>query len=181
MPEAKTSQSHQAPLNLPSLGLSKEPFDLSEPHEVHLLIVEDDEGPRQIPLGGAVYSIGRDPDADIRLFSLFVSRQHATLVRRRREDGKYNYQIIDGNLKGQLSANGISINGRKLQSHDLNNEDVVVFGTKVSAKYYLFKRGDRKTGSVDPFDITLIDPSMIDESEEWDYRKRSGRNGEEPL
>lgn len=166
MTETETSQFHQPSANLPSIGLSKKPSYPSESHEIHLLIVEDDNGSREIPLGGEVYSIGRDSNSDIRLFSLFVSRQHATLVRRQREDGKYDYQILDGNLKGQLSANGILINGCKLQAHNLKNEDEIVFGSKVSAKYYLLKRGERRSGPLDPFDITLIDPSMIEESED---------------
>ena len=165
MPEAETSQLPQPPQNLPPIGSSTKPSALSEPHEVHLLIVEDDKGQRECPLGGEVYTIGRDPTCDIRLFSLFVSRQHATLVRRRREDGNYDYQIINGNLQGQLSANGIVVNGHKLQAYDLKHEDKVVFGPGVSVQYHRFKRNDRKSGQLDPdFDITLIDPGMVDES-----------------
>jgi pSer/pThr/pTyr-binding forkhead associated (FHA) protein len=163
MPETKTSQFRQPPLNFPPM--SKEPFDLLEPPEGHLLIVEDDKGRREIPLGGEVYSIGRAPDADIRLFSMFVSRRHATLVRRQHEDGSYYYRIIDGNLKGQFSANGLLINGRKLQAHDLENEDEVLFDPRVKAKYYRRRRGEKKSGPLDPFDITLINPGMVDEEE----------------
>lgn len=164
MPETKTAQFHQPPPNF--LPMSKEPLDLSESHEGHLLIVEDDKGRREIPLGGEVYSIGRGLDADIRLYSMFVSRRHATLVRRQREDGSNYYRIFDGNLKGQFSANGIIVNGRKLQAHDLENEDEVLFDPMVKAKYYRRNRGEKKSGPLDPFDITLINPGMVDESEE---------------
>jgi pSer/pThr/pTyr-binding forkhead associated (FHA) protein len=170
MPEAETSQFHQPLHNPPPIKLSKKSSEVSEPHEFHWLVVKDDKGRRELPLGGDLYSIGRDPDSNIRLFSLFVSRRHATLVRQQREDGNYEYQIVDGNLQGQLSANGISINGRKIQVHNLKNEDEVVFGAGVSAKYYLVKRGDGKTNSSDPFDITLIDPSMIEESDEEEVK-----------
>ena len=166
MTEAETSQFQQPSSNSPASGLGKKPVYPLESHDVHLLIVQDDKGPREIPLGGEVYSIGRDSESDIRLFSLFVSRQHATLVRQPRDDGRYDYQILDGNLQGHPSANGILINGRKLPSHNLKNEDEVVFGSKVSAKYYILKRGQRKSAPLDPFDITLIDPSMIEESED---------------
>lgn len=131
-----------------------------------LIVKDDEERPKEFPLGGEVYSIGRGPNCNIRLCSLFVSRRHATLVRQQREDGTYNYKIVDGNGKGQHSANGIIVNGRKLQVHELKDEDEVVFGPGVSAKYRLRQRDDRKSGPLDPFDITLIDPGMVVESEE---------------
>ncbi|HEY9633476.1 MAG TPA: FHA domain-containing protein [Coleofasciculaceae cyanobacterium] len=133
----------------------------------HLLIIEDDKGRKEFPLEEAVYTIGRDPKCDIRLSSQFVSRRHATLVRRQREDGSAYYCIVDGNLKGKPSANGLLINGRKLQSHDLEDEDEVVFGPLVSAKYYLLKRDVAPTGPPDEFDITLISPNMVGDPEEW--------------
>ncbi|OLT67806.1 phosphopeptide-binding protein [Moorena producens 3L] len=148
-----------------------ERFMATQSDHNHLLIIEDDKGSKQIPLEEEVYSIGRDPESDIRLFSKFVSRRHATLVRRRRSDGSPYYRIFDGNLKGKASSNGILINGRKLQAHDLEDEDEVIFAPKVSAKYYLLKRENTPTDPVDQmdeYDITLINPGMIDDSEEWD-------------
>jgi pSer/pThr/pTyr-binding forkhead associated (FHA) protein len=138
----------------------------------HLLIIEDDKGRREFPLKEAVYSIGRDPDSDIRLCSQFVSRRHATLVRRQREDGSYYYRIVDGNLKGKASANGLLINSKKTQAHDLEDEDEVIFGPQVSAKYYVLKRDAIPTGPPDEFDITLISPNMMmgdptTEIDEW--------------
>jgi len=165
MPDAETSQSQQSLSHLSPMRLSTKPSELSEPQEAHVLIVEDDKGSRKFPLGGEVYSIGRDLESDILLNSLFVSRRHVTLLRRDRKDGNYDYQIVDGNLKGQLSANGILINGHKFQVHTLNNEDEVEFGPGVRVKY-LLKRKERKSGPLDPFDITLIDPSRVDESED---------------
>lgn len=162
MPDAKTSKSTQISNHLPLPRLNSKPPEFAEPQEVHLLIVEDDDGYREFPLGGEVYSLGRGEESDIRLVSLFVSRRHATLVRQQRDDGKYDYQIVDGNLKGQLSANGIVINGHKLQAHTLKNDDKVEFSPGVTAEYRL-RRKERKSGPLDPYDITLIDPSRVDE------------------
>lgn len=102
----------------------------------HILRIEDDKGRREISLEAAVYSIGRDPKSDIRLFSLFVSRRHATLVQQQREDGSLHYQILDGDLNGKLTANGLCMNGRRFQSHNLKSEDEIVFGPGVRAIYY---------------------------------------------
>ncbi len=109
----------------------------------HVLIVEDEKGRRVFTLEDPLYSIGRTSDVDIRLFSQFVSRRHATLVRREREDGSVYYRIVDGDLKGKLSAKGLAINGQKLQSHDLEDMDKILFGSQVSATYYIVKKEER--------------------------------------
>jgi pSer/pThr/pTyr-binding forkhead associated (FHA) protein len=141
----------------------------SEQQNNHMLIIEDDKGRREFNLDGPVYSIGRDPRCDVRLVSQFVSRRHATLVKHPKEDGSYYYRIVDGNLRGQGSANGLLVNGRKLQSHDLQNSDEVIFGPDVRAIYYLLKREQIQTVPPDEFDITLISPGMIGDPEDDDY------------
>ena len=138
----------------------------SEPHQNHLLIIEDNKGRREFILDSPVYSIGRDPKCDIRLVSQFVSRRHATLVQLPNEDGSYYYRIVDGNLKGKPSANGLLINGRKLQAHNLQDEDKIVFGPQVHAIYYLLKRDAVATVPPDEFDITLISPGMVGDPED---------------
>lgn len=138
----------------------------AEAHHSHLLIIEDDKGRQEFILDGPVYSIGRDPKCDIRLVSQFVSRRHATLVQLPGEDGSHYYRIVDGNLKGKPSANGLMINGRKLQAQDLSNEDEVVFGPQVRAIYYLLQRDAVFTVPPDEFDITLISPNMVGEPED---------------
>jgi pSer/pThr/pTyr-binding forkhead associated (FHA) protein len=138
----------------------------SAPHQSHLLIIEDDKGRREYTLDSPVYSIGRDPKCDIRLISQFVSRRHATLVQLPNEDGTYYYRIVDGNLKGKPSANGLLINGRKLQAHDLRDQDQVIFGPQVQAIYYLLKRDAITTIPPDEYDITLISPNMTGDPED---------------
>ncbi|MBD2022583.1 FHA domain-containing protein [Leptolyngbya sp. FACHB-36] len=109
---------------------------MSLPHYKHVLVIEDDAGRREFTLSSPMYSVGRDPKCDIRLVSQLVSRHHATLVQMLNEDGTDYYQIVDGNLRGRTSANGVRINGRKLQAHDLENEDEIHFGLAVQAIYY---------------------------------------------
>lgn len=132
----------------------------------HLLIIEDDQGRKEFILDGPVYSIGRDPRCDIRLFSQFVSRRHATLVRLPQEDGSFYYRIVDGDSKGKPSANGLLINGRKIPAHDLKDEDEIVFGPQVRAIYYLLSKDTIPTGPVDEYDVTLIGPNMMPDFDE---------------
>lgn len=130
-----------------------------------ILIVEDSQGRREICLDSSVYSIGRDPKCDIRLASQFVSRHHATLVQLPKDEKKTLYRIVDGNLKGKPSANGMLINGRKVQSHNLVNEDEIVFGPQAKAIFYQLARDTFSGVAPDEFDITLISPNMVDEDE----------------
>jgi signal transduction histidine kinase/pSer/pThr/pTyr-binding forkhead associated (FHA) protein len=103
----------------------------------HLLIVDDAEGRRTVPLEAATYSIGRDATNSVVLHSKMVSRQHAILLRVTSPDSStYLFRIIDGDLQGKRSTNGLIINGRRLFSHDLKHGDMVVFGGDVRAKYY---------------------------------------------
>lgn len=139
-----------------------------EPRHGHLLIIEDDKGRREFLLDRTMYTIGRDPQCDVRLISQFVSRRHATIVQLPKEDGGgdesgCHYRIIDGNLKGKPSANGILVNGKKVQVHDLKNADQIIFGPKVRAIYYYLQRDAIATIPPDEFDITLINPAMVEE------------------
>lgn len=103
----------------------------------HLLILDDAEGRRTISLEAATYSIGRDTTNSIVVRSKLVSRQHAILLRVTSPDSStYLFRIIDGDLQGKRSTNGLMINGRRLFSHDLKHGDMLVLGGDVQAKYY---------------------------------------------
>jgi diguanylate cyclase (GGDEF)-like protein/PAS domain S-box-containing protein len=90
-----------------------------------------------IPLEGVTYSLGRDPRNSIVLNSKLVSRQHAILLRVTAPESKHHlFRIVDGNLNGQRSKNGLLVNGKKYLSHDLKHGDIIEFGPQVQAKYY---------------------------------------------
>ena len=103
----------------------------------HVLIIDDNSGRRTISLEAATYSLGRDPSCALVLHSNYVSRQHAILLRVP-IPGKAShlYRLLDGNSRGELSTNGLSINGVRKTSHDLNHGDTIVFSRDVSAIYY---------------------------------------------
>jgi pSer/pThr/pTyr-binding forkhead associated (FHA) protein len=135
----------------------------AEHYITHLLIVEDDRGRQEFRLSDSNYTLGRSPDCDIRLNSLFVSRTHATLLKEINEQGYEYYRIIDGSVDGTTSANGILVNGKKVESHNLENGDEIVFGPQVFATYHYRQRDVFPTlPTDDPFDITLIDPAMVE-------------------
>ena len=117
--------------------------------QIPILIVEDDQGRREFFLETDFYSIGRDPNCDIRLISQFVARRHATLVQLPNEDGSFYHRIVHGNAKGKGSANGLFINGHDLQARDLQHEDEIVFGSNVTATYLLFRRDNDRPSSDD--------------------------------
>jgi len=102
----------------------------------HLLVIEDTQGQHAVCLDTATYSIGRDPTNSIVLHSRLVSRQHAILLRvTTPETASYSFRIIDGDLQGKRSTNGLIINGRRCFSHDLKHGDIIVFGGDVKARY----------------------------------------------
>ncbi|MCI3281123.1 FHA domain-containing protein [Synechococcus sp. PCC 6717] len=102
----------------------------------HLLVLEDTAGRRPILLEAATYSIGRDPTNSIVLHSKMVSRQHGLLLRvTSPESNSYLFRLIDGDLQGKRSTNGILVNGQRTISHDLRSGDMIVFGGDVRARY----------------------------------------------
>lgn len=103
----------------------------------HLLIIHDQSGRKTIPLEEASYSLGRDPRNAIVLQGRTISRQHAMLLRiPGTHPGQFIFRLVDGNLNGQRSTNGISVNHQPCTSLDLQNGDLIDFGDQVTAKYY---------------------------------------------
>jgi tetratricopeptide (TPR) repeat protein len=110
-------------------------YELAEVALQPLLLLQDDIGQREIPLSGPEYTIGRDPQNSICLRSQFVSRFHSVLQRLDQADGSYTYRLLDGDLRGKPSTNGVQVNGHKQLRWDLRPGDCIVFGPKVQATY----------------------------------------------
>ncbi|MGK7946607.1 MAG: EAL domain-containing protein [Microcystaceae cyanobacterium] len=108
----------------------------------YLLILKNQEGSIEtidtIKLDRDKYTIGRKHDSSITLNSQQASRRHATLIRQKNPDtNQYSYWIIDGDLEGHRSFNGIFINGDKRVAHELQDGDLINFGCKISASYHI--------------------------------------------
>lgn len=112
---------------------------MTSAYERHILEVFDPQEHRSIVLEAGTYSLGRDPINSIVLHSQRVSRQHAYIYRVPKgsnEDGYY-YHIVDGNLAGQRSTNGIKVNGEKVCDHQLQNGDRIEFSPDTDVRYYI--------------------------------------------
>ncbi len=105
----------------------------------HIVIIEDQKARRIIALEESTYSMGRESTNDIVIYDRVISRRHATLLRIKvsPKPDSYSYRIIDGDLQGNRSTNGLIINGRSAVAHDLKHGDVVLFGSDSKVTYYI--------------------------------------------
>jgi diguanylate cyclase (GGDEF)-like protein/PAS domain S-box-containing protein len=123
----------------------------------HLLVIEDPSFVREIQLDAATYSIGRHSSNDIVLSCQKSSRNHATILRRTdAKTGQYSYWILDGDLQGNRSRNGIYINGKKSLVHELQSGDVVHFSGDASVRYKTSTEPLKNTLQSDDADFARI-------------------------
>ncbi|MBL1209739.1 EAL domain-containing protein [Geminocystis sp. GBBB08] len=104
----------------------------------HIFVIEDRKGRRIVSLEESNYTLGRDSHNPIILYDYQVSRTHATLIRKMDSDSDgFSYRIIDGDLQGKRSTNGILINGHASISHELKHGDTIRFANEAKANYYI--------------------------------------------
>jgi diguanylate cyclase (GGDEF)-like protein len=123
----------------------------------HLLMIEDVKGLRQFVLNDATCSIGRSSNNGIILYSNHVSRYHATLLRvpiPRRV--AHFFRIIDGNLQGKRSTNGLLINGKRKFSHVLSHGDEIIFSRDARAFYQVIAQAGIDYGKPEEQNSALI-------------------------
>jgi pSer/pThr/pTyr-binding forkhead associated (FHA) protein len=110
---------------------------MNEKPNSHILLIADAKGNRKIPLDALKYTIGRDVSNNIQLHSRFVSSQHALILRvPASEPGQYLYRIVDGDLSGKPSLNGIIINNQqRVSSYDLCHGDTVTLAPNAQLTY----------------------------------------------
>lgn len=109
---------------------------LSE-NKVNVLVVEDLQGVRAFQLDRILYKVGRSEQADIQILGKQVSRNHATLLRVPSEEGGFVYRLVDGDSRTKKpSSNGTYVNGTRVASYQLENNDQIVFAPGVVAKLF---------------------------------------------
>lgn len=111
----------------------------TQPPFRHILVIEDQKARRIVALDETTYSLGRESSNDIIIYDSVVSRRHATLIRIRPTPRLDNhaYRLIDGDLEGNRSTNGLIINGQTGESHNLKHGDVIFLGAKAKMSYYI--------------------------------------------
>jgi diguanylate cyclase (GGDEF)-like protein/PAS domain S-box-containing protein len=114
-------------------------YKIQNPECYHLIELDYEGKNELVLLENSTYSIGRDPSNDIVIDSIAVSRQHAILLRISIDQSENHiFRIVDGDLKGKRSTNGIHINGRQQKSYILKHGDFIDFGKGIKATYYNF-------------------------------------------
>lgn len=109
----------------------------------HVLMMEDSNSRQTFVLQDANYSIGRDARNSIRIESKQVSRFHATLLKRNDvRKNTFSYWILDGDLQGNRSRNGVFINEIQCLVQELRHEDVIHLGPEVRIQYYIISSLD---------------------------------------
>jgi diguanylate cyclase (GGDEF)-like protein len=105
----------------------------------HILVIEDQKARRIVALEEATYSLGRESSNDIVIYENVISRHHATLLRIKKNPlgDNYFYRIVDGDLHGNKSTNGLRVNGNSCDSHSLKHGDLIIFGGRAKASYYI--------------------------------------------
>jgi len=127
----------------------------------HILVIEDRKGRRIIFLEDSNYTIGRDSHNPIIIYDYQVSRTHATLIRKMDEEGEdFSYRLIDGDLQGKKSTNGVFVNGHSTISHELKHGDTIRFGTDAKANYYIVP-SDSSIDLFNPDNLDRISASRI--------------------
>ncbi len=105
----------------------------------HILAIELNGLRKTIFLDKNTYSVGRNSTNSVVLHHKVVSRNHANLLKvsyKGKENNKDVFWLIDGDLKGNRSTNGIFVNGKRCFSQELKPGDLILFGgIEVRAKY----------------------------------------------
>lgn len=108
----------------------------------HILALESGLWKKTFFLDKNTYSIGRNSTNSLVIHHRVISRNHANLVRvnytnmKTKNDSHSIFWIVDGDLKGNKSTNGIYINGKQYFCHQLQPGDIIFLGgVEVKAKY----------------------------------------------
>jgi diguanylate cyclase (GGDEF)-like protein len=104
---------------------------------LHQLVIDSPDFRKVINLNKNYYSIGRHPNNSIVILSHHLSRRHATIVKRKANNGEESFYIIDGDSKENRSTNGIWVNGKRQIKHELKHGDIVIFSDEIKATYQI--------------------------------------------
>lgn len=116
----------------------------------HILIIDSKNKRQTIYLDQDSYSVGRDLGHSIVFDSKKVSRHHATLVRKiNPATQELCFWLIDGDLLGNKSHNGIFVNRKRCFVQLLQDGDIIYFTSDIQASYHCLtgQKTDEETTS----------------------------------
>ena len=107
----------------------------------YVLLIEDKSDNRVVYLQDKLYQIGRCQDAQIIIKDHSVSRHHATIIKEyNQEENLFFYKIIDGELLGKKSKNGLTVNNRNYHSKYLEHGDLIRFSKNTNARFFVIDK-----------------------------------------
>lgn len=135
---------------------------------LYLLIVEDHQNKRIINLTKNTYCLGRGSSVEIRIQDPQISRKHATIIKEFNPDHNvFLYKIVDGDLSGKLSKNGLNINGQKLKTKYLEHGDSIRLSDHSKIQYFVIDKHSKFTD----FFLNVNQEKQSDFQEEEYYKK----------
>ncbi|BAQ63797.1 EAL domain-containing protein [Geminocystis sp. NIES-3709] len=134
----------------------------------HILTIKYDKIKQNVILKNEVYSIGRHSTNSIVIHHATISRYHCSILPVKYKDKNQQelFWIIDGDLKGNRSANGLFVNGIKCLSHELKSGDeITIGGDQVQVSYFV--SNDAHNEEIASSDININNnSSSLDDSKE---------------
>ncbi|MEM1369976.1 MAG: EAL domain-containing protein [Cyanobacteria bacterium P01_H01_bin.15] len=110
--------------------------DKSVDIQAYFILIGDDFQ-RVALLNQEVCRIGRHPICEISLNKDYLSRFHASIVRRT-DQGHYSYWLIDGDLETHKpSSNGVFISRTKVHTHRLRHGQIINITKRIQALFLL--------------------------------------------
>ncbi len=107
----------------------------------YILILEGKNDHRCIHLEEHLYEIGRRQSAQIRIKDQAISRHHATIIKEYDPDELiFYYKILDGNLSGSKSTNGLVVNNKHYKNKYLEHGDLISFTNDIKARFFVIDK-----------------------------------------
>lgn len=149
----------------------------------HIIKIKYGDIQQSIILKNEIYSIGRHSSNNIVIHHPTVSRYHCSILPVKYKDKNQQelFWIIDGDLKGNRSANGLFVNGNKSLSHELKSGDkITIGGNEVEVTYLIcYSNTDQEITIPIPYNSENYDPNVaqnIDENSQSNITITSKEN-----
>jgi diguanylate cyclase (GGDEF)-like protein/PAS domain S-box-containing protein len=134
----------------------------------HIFTIEYEDFKKTVILKNEVYSLGRHSSNSVVIPCQTISRYHATLlpVKYKEKTQEEVFWIIDGDLRGNRSSNGIFVNGQKCLSHELKTGDIITLGgSDVRANYQVINQQEINLEEVVFTEESITSPKYLKEED----------------